>query len=559
MSELRTIVRGNFKFTWEIKEFLEHIEKNSFDLETLQFNVKCSDITTWYAELVPGHTNNDCKVSLVLNRLSEDDELDTIFVNLKTTIENENGDILFQNDAFRKVTKDDCQIFFEDVIGSTNYLKTLPFFGTLFLHFNLDTLALRSDASNFNLNPAVQNLSMDLNNLYVNETLREATICVGNTLFFVHLFVLHARWPNFSEYLSKYPNLVSENDLQAVFKISFEILILAALTHNAGYTVHENQYREEIREVIEIFTPDMFDFILYYMYTGYDAVIEEDRKPNFIRLCRLFGFTRLAYKYNETPIGSACLTQAPLNHYTFYWSQEDGLNWENIDFEPFVQVIKSSRKWDMKMLELQFTIEDNDFIINVRYLEAKDPPSLSCTVILKDGDGFENQRFHYYNRFSRRGVIWPVRVGMTKEDIPFKSFTIDFTLHYSYASKITKNVYSLNSENIPESPALHQYRCDFWELYASKRIFDTVLIAEGKVFYAHRYILCARSAKFHKELREKLRRPHQIVHMVHGIKYHILERMLEYIYTGEVDEDEIDNKEDFLEAATRYNLRHLLK
>ncbi|GFR25591.1 hypothetical protein TNCT_320921 [Trichonephila clavata] len=557
MSEFKPIIKSNFKFTWEIKEFLEQIEKNSFDLDTLQFNVKCPDVTTWFAELIPVRIENDCKVSFVLNRLSNDDELDTIFVKLKTTIENE--DILFEDYTFRTVTKDNCHIYIQNLIGSTNYLKSLPCLGSLFLHLNLDIFVIRSEASFFNFSLAVQNLSSDLNNLYLNENLRETTIYVGNTLFFVHLVVFDARWPNFFEHHSKYPNLVTENNLQAVFNINFEILILAALNFNAGCKVHEKKYCEKIREVMEIFTPDIFDYFLYYMYTGYDSVIEEGRKLNFIRLGRLFGFTRLVDKYNETPSKSTCLTQAPLHRYTFDWSQEDGLNWENTDFKPFVQIIKSYHKRDLVMLELQFTIEENDFIINVRYLETVDPASLSCTVVLKDDGGFENQRFHYFNRFDRRDEIWPVRVGITKEHIPFKSFTINFTLHCSYESKITKNVFSLNAEDTVLNQALHQYGCDFWELFASKKMIDTVLIAEGKHFFVHRYILCARSSQFHAELQDKLRRPHQIVHMVPGIRNRILERILECIYTGEVDESKVDNMKDFLEAATRYNVRHLLE
>ncbi|GFT10581.1 hypothetical protein NPIL_7701 [Nephila pilipes] len=553
MANRRHVIERNFEFTWEIKEFLQHIGKNSFDLDTFPFSVKCVDITTWFLQLIPTKEHGDYRVSCILNRMH--DELDSILLSLKIKVMDEFGFFyLDRNIPPITLTKEETEVSISNVIRSVNDMKSLRRTSSLFLFFKFKISVDPVNASSFNFNEGLQMLSKDLYKLFCNGDMKEVVMYAGDVEFYVHLSVMHARWPHFTEYLSRFPGLVRNPGSESISILDIEKLIIAAIQFHAYYLDEQRYFQKKIRETIAIFSPPLIKYLLFYIYTGKGKYVEENEKPDIIRICRLFNIARLIQKFQETPVASVCHTRSPKNHYIIDWSQEDGKNWQRIDFQPFVQLIQSHKE-NLLVLELQFVIqEDEDFIINLRYLETVNPITISCVILSRNNDRFVNETCHY-SRYGLFHETWSVRVGMKKADVPLRAFRIDLILHYSYQSKIQKNVFSLNAQNTPFNQPLYRYAQDFWELYSNNRMSDVVLIADGTLIHSHKYILSARSPQLQNELLSKLHKDYPFIHLLHGLSQHVLDGLMRFIYTGEMDSEDIENDE-FRVALEKYELRY---
>lgn len=554
-------VHSNFQFVWEIKNFVRSIRTSAFDIDNPLFNLKCIEVTSWSLELLPVFFENDYEVSCLLTRLSASDELYNLSLSLIITVEDETGSLHFQKRLpFITVGNKDGfeDVFIHNLIESKRDLKNVHYPGSIFLYFDFHVSANPIQTFNFNCSPGLKELSTDMERLYLNKDLKEATITAKNTLFFVHLAVLHARWPDFSEYLEQFPNLIIKKDLQDYYSIQLEILIRAAVKDSLDDDSTEILWEEEVRKITDILTAEMLSYLLYYTYTGRYGDVKDDTKANFVKLCRCFQFQRLLKKYQETPVVTMYYSKAPQCCYSLEWSQEDGKFWESTDFQPFVQIIES-HKQNSGLLELKFIIQDDDFIINFKNLEKGRPISLSCAIKLKHENGFTYELIFNSIRVGFNNEIWPVNSGITKTDVPSTSFTINVTFHYYYESQCVKNEFDLTPEETVLNQSLHHYSLDFLEFYSYDIMPDMTIIAKGKKLDVHKYILCARSSRFRSELRQKLPRDYKFMHLVSGINLKILDDMLVYMYSGTVKMNEIEDVNELLKAAKRYKLKHLIR
>ncbi|XP_057319116.1 speckle-type POZ protein-like isoform X2 [Microplitis mediator] len=97
---------------------------------------------------------------------------------------------------------------------------------------------------------------------------------------------------------------------------------------------------------------------------------------------------------------------------------------------------------------------------------------------------------------------------------------------------------------------------DFRELYDSKVNSDVILVVGGEKFKAHKFILSTRSpvffAMFTHEMKEK--RDSEVA--IPDIEPEIFRKMLEFIYTDEINNLDTDAA-DLLEAADKYQLLKL--
>ncbi|GFT96842.1 hypothetical protein NPIL_168961 [Nephila pilipes] len=559
MSERRQCAYSTYDFTWEIKNFLKNIQTNTFDLVSLSFNLKCIEVTTWSIELIPIFNENEYRISCFLTRMTDGDELDSLAVSLTISVEDGTGSLHLKKRIPPCIVenKEDGGIKF-NFVGRKRAVTNVNFFGSLILHFKIYVSADPLQTSRFNFNYGLQKLSMDMQDLYSSTVLKDALIEVKDSLLWVNLAVLHARWPNFTAYYMQFPGLVLK-DSRHFYSIQTEILIRAAILLDMVCDANkdlQNFIEEKACHVTEILTSEILNYLLFHAYTGLCKSIKEDIKPDFIRLCRLFQFERLLEKHQDIPVASICRTDAPEVHYILDWSQEDGRFWASTNFQPFVQIIEPNKR-NFGLLELEFIILDDNFIINFKNLEKRNPFSLSCVIVLKDEIGFENVVLDCC-RIGLNDEIWPIDVSVTKTDIPFVALTIDLTIHCCYESKIVKKEFELTAEKSDLSQSLLNYSVDFEVFFLSDVMPDMVVVAEGRFFELHKYILCARSSQFLKELREKLSRDHKFTHLVRGIKFDTLEDMLAYTYSGRLEMEEIKDARALLKAADRYKLKFLV-
>ncbi|GFY46862.1 hypothetical protein TNIN_172881 [Trichonephila inaurata madagascariensis] len=551
-------VDSNFQFIWEIKDFVRNLQTIPFQLHCHEFSIKCIEPSIWSLKLIPSLTENDYQVSCKIARLSDGDELYSLSVSLTIEVEDETGNHHFQR-IIPPITmgkgKDDETV--QSLITSQTDLKNFHYPGSVLLRFNFQVSANRIQTSNFNLSPGLQMLSLDLEKLYLSNHLQEAVILVKGTWFHVHLAVLHARWPNFSNYLKLFPDLIKKDYLD-FHSIQLEVLIKAAVEVSLDIYSPENLYEEEEGKVTQILTPKLFNYLLYFTYTGQCKRVKDGAKPNLFKLCQYFQFYKLLEKYQEIPVAVSCCNKASKSHYILDWNREDGKFWERTGFQPFVQIIEPHEQ-DSGLLEVKFIIQGDDFIILFKSLEGDDGVSISCMMQLKYGNRFAFERTFNGTWMGSKNESFPVKVGVTKTDVLSMILTIDLTLCYCYNPHHVKNEFYLTSEKTVCPQSLHSYSLDFENLYTCDKMPDMTMIAKGKVLDAHKYILSARSLQFQTELRTKLSRDYKFIHLVSGISHNILDAMLKYIYSGRLEIDEIDNVNDLLKAANRYKLKHLIK
>ncbi|GFW34088.1 hypothetical protein TNCV_287721 [Trichonephila clavipes] len=552
-------VDSNFQFIWEVKDFVRNLQTIPFNLYCRQFSIKCIEPTTWSLKLIPPFPENDYQVSCWIARLYDGDELHNLSVSLIIEVEDETGNHHFQR-RIPPITmgkgNDDATV--QSLIACHTDLEKFHYPGSVSLRFNFQVSANRIQTSNFNLSPGLQMLSSDLEKLYLSNYLKEAIIMVKGSWFYVHLAVLHARWPNFSNYLKQFPDLIIKKDYLDLHIIQLEILIKAAVKVSLDIDSPENLYEEEEGKVTQILTPKIFNYLLYFTYTGQCKSIKDGAKPNLVKLCQYFQFYKLLEKYQEIPVAVSCYSKALKSHYILDWNPEDGQLWERTGFQPFVQIIEPHEQ-DSGLLEVKFIIQSDDFIILFKCLEGDNGVSISCMIKLKYGNGFAFERTFNGNWMGFENESFPVKVGVTKTDVLSMILTIDLTLCYCYNSHHVKNEFYLTSEETVSSQSLHFYSLDFENLYTCDKMPDMTLIAKGKVLDAHKYILSVRSPQFQTELRTKLSRDYKFIHLVSGISLNILDAILTYIYSGRLEIDEIDNVNDLLKAANRYKLKHLIK
>ncbi|GFW69495.1 hypothetical protein TNCV_488411 [Trichonephila clavipes] len=552
-------VDSNFRFIWEIKDFVRNLVTIPFHLKCHQFSIKCIEPTTWSLELHPITFENNYQVACFVVRLSEGDELDKLSVSLTIRVEDETGNHHFQERIPpNTMGKGNENKTVQNLIASKIDLENFHYPGSVLLSFNFQVSANRIQTSNFNLSPGLQMLSTDMEELYLSNDLKEATIMVKDSWFYVHLSVLHARWPNFSDYLKQFPDLIIKKDYLDFHSIQLEILIKAAVNDSLDIDSPENLYEEEECKVAQMLTPEMFNYLLYYTYTGRCNSVEDGAKPNLVKLCHYFQFHKLSEKYEEIPIAVSCCTKASKSRYILDWNRENGQFWESTDFQPFVQIIEP-HKQGSALLEVKFIILGDNFIIAFRSLEEDNEVSISCVIKLRYGNRFTFDRTFSGTWIGCENGIFPVNVGVTKTDVLSMILTIDLTLCYCYNCHHVKNEFYLTSEETICPQSLHFYSLEFKDLYSNGIMPDMTMIAKGKVLNAHKYILSARSPQFKTELRTKLSRDYKFIHLVSGISHNILNAVLTYIYSGSVEMDEIEDVNELLKAAHRYQLKHLIK
>lgn len=99
---------------------------------------------------------------------------------------------------------------------------------------------------------------------------------------------------------------------------------------------------------------------------------------------------------------------------------------------------------------------------------------------------------------------------------------------------------------------------DFRQLLADPRDSDIVLECGGRVFRCHRVILRARSAVFDRMLDSGMPEVQEGRVVVDDLQPEVLDKLLEYVYTGEVEAMEEDISE-LLYAGDKYQITGLVK
>ena len=108
----------------------------------------------------------------------------------------------------------------------------------------------------------------------------------------------------------------------------------------------------------------------------------------------------------------------------------------------------------------------------------------------------------------------------------------------------------------PVTPPLNSLRADLGSLLRRGLHSDVILVAEGKMFRAHKNILSARSPAFEAAFQHDTRESDEKYVYFQDVSADTVEKMLQHIYTGEVSNLE-QSAESLLEVADRYKLESL--
>ncbi|XP_015225500.1 PREDICTED: kelch-like protein 22 isoform X1 [Cyprinodon variegatus] len=90
-------------------------------------------------------------------------------------------------------------------------------------------------------------------------------------------------------------------------------------------------------------------------------------------------------------------------------------------------------------------------------------------------------------------------------------------------------------------------------LRQSGTLFDVVLLVEGRSIQAHRVLLAASCHYFRGMFTGGLRETQQTEIPIHGVSYTAMKKILDYIYTSEIELD-LENVQEILIAATLFQL-----
>ncbi|XP_032435089.1 kelch-like protein 22 [Xiphophorus hellerii] len=94
-------------------------------------------------------------------------------------------------------------------------------------------------------------------------------------------------------------------------------------------------------------------------------------------------------------------------------------------------------------------------------------------------------------------------------------------------------------------------------LRQSGTLFDVVLLVEGRPIQAHRVLLAASCDYFRCMFAGGLREMQQNEIPIHGISYTAMEKILDYIYTSEIELD-LENVQEILMAASLFQLENVI-
>ncbi|XP_057318708.1 speckle-type POZ protein B-like [Microplitis mediator] len=246
--------------------------------------------------------------------------------------------------------------------------------------------------------------------------------------------------------------------------------------------------------------------------------------------------------------------------------------WKIDQIIPFIESSENSDERTVKLVSPYFTINDetkSSWHLDLRRLEEKG--WLSLFLFRNDGNDKVRIRFslfildnknerkffktscHHRDFSEGRGNLKFLEIKQlldNKDDfLPNNALTVcaELTVYDDYKSFAT--------EFLLQTPQRHMTD-DFKELYDSKSNSDVILVVGNEKFKAHKLILSTRSPVFSAMFTHEMKENRESGVTIPDIDPEIFNKMLEFIYTDEINNLDADAAY-LLEAADKYQLLNL--
>ncbi|GIX75100.1 hypothetical protein CDAR_479481 [Caerostris darwini] len=543
------LFESHFEFFWKIYNFLDPVERFCIVHTSPEFELGCQHVIQCYISLNLYYEEGGHRVTFHFDTFGNL-ELEDFVIKLQMRLVNGDGlsDSAWNRYDFAFPTRVEAErekLFLQGRAAFAEFLQG----NELLLHCRIAAHTDPEHLSRHNFNSVLQTLSRDMQLLRSEKSLRESVMVVQNQQFSVHRSVLLARWPKFCDYLD-YLCAAEERRALLPAVIPSERLIAAAAQVSQLPAEARDQ---KVLEMTGLFTPDVADCLLHYVYSGQLRDMNPANKSKLIRVGRFFGFKKMIQKFHETTLASVGSSFRTSENYCVEWRREDATRWLENPAVPKHQVIELHT--EKCFCQISFAIADSDkkyAIFTAEFLS--DVPTNSGGGFSVLGSPFSS----YYDGAMEEGVL---RIPL---DYLQRDLTFQVELVYSHRSNLRLNVFIFSPAEVEPKPGLLSYSKDFQHLLKDGATSDVHLMVGRGTIKAHRYILCARSARFRRDMAEELRKKCDTFrHYVNTAGYHPLKELLFFMYTGQLrkeyfhDETILNPCHDLWKAAFCYERRDL--
>ncbi|XP_057318255.1 speckle-type POZ protein B-like [Microplitis mediator] len=246
--------------------------------------------------------------------------------------------------------------------------------------------------------------------------------------------------------------------------------------------------------------------------------------------------------------------------------------WKIDQIIPFIKYTESSDEQKVTLDSPNFTTNDetkSSWHLHLRLLEekgwvslflvqndGKDKVRIKYSLFLLDNKNerkFIKTSYHHRDFNLGRGYLQFVEIEQlldNKDDfLPNNALTVcvELTIYDNYESLTTEYPLQTPQRRITD---------DLKELYDSKSNSDVILVVGNEKFNAHKIILSARSPVFSAMFTHKMKENRDNEVAIPDIEPEIVNKLLEFIYTDEINDLDMDAA-SLLDAADKYQLLKL--
>ncbi|XP_035222826.1 speckle-type POZ protein-like [Stegodyphus dumicola] len=351
-------------------------------------------------------------------------------------------------------------------------------------------------------------------------------------VFKVQKAILWARWPKMTE---KFETKQTSEEVLGVKSEVLDAIIKYAYTGKIDFKGYE--FLIQLPEAATKCEMPTLKFIGYEFLT---ELSDAAAKYEFLTLISM------------PVVGQKCRTHVDMQRISFQWPIE------NFSILPVNTTLNSnvfavnnvkSCKWKLVFCLREDTKSSRKFDITLCkvYCNKMERVFVRCKLSFDKSDSSANERLFEFDdswkcaEFSRRISKDPKDMLLIKCDLRFSNC--------GHFSEIVESFCDVTS-----SINSHRFSSDLRNLYRSGHLSDVNIVVDSEIFPAHKFILCARSSVFSRMFRNEMKDSEKNSIEISDMDPEILDEMLLFLYSGNLDKPLRETAAQLYVAAERYDL-----